>query len=113
MHVEIGPVPAESAEAWIGYARKVLDGARFSGRKLDAGVPQEVAQSFRQYLDAWLSIADRGGDFKWADEVDPAQVEYLVHAFYRAAQRVSDVAQARGRTTMPAEAAPFYSSLVS
>src|SRR5215831_5291416 len=113
MHVEVGPVSSASAEAWIGYARQVLDGARLAGRKVDAGVSDEVAETFRHFLDEWQSIADRGGDFKWTHDLEPDQVEYLVHAFYRAAQRMSETAQARGRTTMPPDAAPFYSSLVA
>jgi hypothetical protein len=113
MHVEVGPVTAASAGAWIGYARAVLAGGRVQGRRMDAGVPGDVAESFGRYLDTWQAIADKGGDFKWADDVDPEEAEYLVLAFFRAAQRLADAAAVRGRTTMPPEGALFYSCLVN
>src|SRR6186997_2889879 len=113
MHVEVGPVAATSAAAWITYARTLIAGGRIKGRRVDAGIPGEVAESFGRYLDTWQAIADKGGDFKWVDEVDPEETEYLVHAFYRAAQRVTDVAVARGRTTMPEDATAFYACLVT
>jgi hypothetical protein len=112
MHVEVGPVPAASAIAWIGYARTVIAGGRVKGRRVDAGVSGEIAESFGRYLDKWQAIADKGGDFKWVDEVNPEEAEYLVLAFFRAAQHLSELAEARGRTSMPDEAAPFYASLV-
>jgi hypothetical protein len=113
MHVEVGPVGAASADAWIAYARTLIAGGRIQGRRVDAGIPNDIGQSFAVYLDRWQTIADKGGDFKWVDEVDPEEAEYLVHAFYRAAQRVTDVAQARGKATMPEDAAPFYACLVA
>src|SRR3954447_15025628 len=113
MHVEVGPVGAPSAAAWIGYARTVIAGGRIQGRRVDAGVSDDIATSFGAYLDKWAAIADRGGDFKWVDEVDPEEAEYLVLAFYRAAQRLTEAAVERGRATMPDEAAPFYACLVA
>jgi hypothetical protein len=113
MHVEVGPVSAASALAWLDYARTLVDGGRIKGRRVDAGIPGEVAESFGRYLDSWQLIADKGGDFKWVDEVDPEEAEYLVLAFYRAAQRMNELAVARGRTIMPPEAALFYACLVN
>lgn len=114
MHVEIGPVSATSATAWIGYARAVLTGYGFpTPTTVDQQVGSDVAESFRHYLDEWDAIAAHGGEFKWVADVDLEVVEYLVHAFYRVAAQLADAAERRGSRLMPDEAGPFYASLVT
>ncbi len=100
-------------QAWVDYARAVLEGYGFDDeRPVDDRVGAEVVKSFRQYLDQWARVAKRGGEFKWSAEVDLEEVEYLVHAFYRVASLATEAATARGRRLMPPEAEAFYASLV-
>jgi hypothetical protein len=113
VQVDIGPVAAASATAWIDYARAVLEGYGFDDeRPVDGHLGSEVVTSFRNYLDQWAHVAKRGGEFKWTAEVDLEEVEYLVHAFYRVASLATEAAEARGKRLMPPEAEPFYASLV-
>ena len=96
MQVDIGPVEATSATAFIDYARAVLEGYGLQDEPLDGQVGSDVVKNFRSYLDQWAQVAKRGGDFKWTADVDLEQVEYLVHAFYRVAGRVTEAAEERG-----------------
>src|SRR3954452_13886032 len=113
VQVDIGPVAAESAQAWIDYARAVLEGYGFDDeRPVDNQIGSEVVDSFRRYLDQWARIAKRGGDFKWSAEIDFEQVVYLVHAFHRVAGSATAAATARGSRLMPAAGEAFYASLV-
>jgi len=113
VQVDIGPVAAASATAWIDYARAVLEGYGFDGdQPVDDQLGGEIVTSFRKYLDEWARIAERGGEFKWTAEIDLEEVEYMVHAFYRVASLATAAAEARRKRLMPAEAEAFYASLV-
>ncbi len=112
MDIDIGPVPVASATAWIGYARAVLKGYGLGDVPVDDEVGTEVVDRFRQYLDDWERIAKKGGDFKWSADIDLEQAEYLVHSFYRLANRAAAAAEQRGSRLMPPEGEAFYASLV-
>jgi hypothetical protein len=113
VQVDIGPVAAASATAWIDYARAVLEGYGFDDKApVDNQIGFEVVKSFRNYLDQWAQVAKRGGEFKWTAEIDLEEVEYLVHAFYRVASLATSAAEARGKRLMPPEGEAFYESLV-
>jgi len=70
VQVDIGPVAAASATAWIDYARAVLEGYGFDGQLVDDQLGTEIVTSFRRYLDRWTRIAERGGEFRWTAELD-------------------------------------------
>jgi hypothetical protein len=112
VQVDIGPVEAESATAFVDYARAVLEGYGLEDDPIDDHIGVEVAKRFRSYLDEWARVAKRGGEFKWTTEIDLEQIEYLVHAFHRVAGRAVEAAQVRGHRLMPIEADAFYESLV-
>jgi hypothetical protein len=111
--VDVGPVPAESARAWIAYARRVLDGGVLGGAPMEDELGPELVDSFRQFLAEWERIARRGGEFRWSIDIETDVAEYLVHAFHRIVTRLDDAASARGSALMPPEAQPFYAALVS
>jgi hypothetical protein len=109
VHVELGPLPSESATLWLAYAREVL-GAR---RAHDAEtLPDEVRDGFERYLTEWEKAASEDASFRWSTEVDPELVEYLVHAFYRVAVRLSEEAERRGGKLAPPGGDVFYTALV-
>ena len=111
--MDIGPVAAASATAWIDYARAVLEGYGLDDEQpVDGHVGSEVVTSFRDYLDEWARVAKRGGEFKWSAEVELEEVEYLVHAFYRVVGLATAAAEARRKRLMPPEGEAFYESLV-
>jgi hypothetical protein len=112
VQVDIGPIPASSAKAFIEFARAVLEGYGLDDKPVDDELGAEVVASFRSYLDQWARVAKRGGEFKWSGEASLEEVEYLVHAFYRLAGRATAAAEERGRKLMPPEGAEFYNALV-
>jgi hypothetical protein len=113
VHVAIGPIPAASALAWVGFARMVLTGSGQRDQRVKVDLGDDVAAAFHQYLDEWEDLAAAGGEFKWSIEIDAEHVEYLVHAFYRVAEQMAAAAERRGHTIMPDDAAMFYASLVT
>jgi hypothetical protein len=112
MRVEVGPVPSESAIAWISYARAVLSGFGLRGVKVEAEAGPEVVAAFRGYLDEWEQTAAEDAVFKWTTDLDAEHVQYLVHAFHRVVQRLAEATELRGTALMPPEAVQFDTSLV-
>ncbi|WCO66077.1 hypothetical protein PO878_16375 [Iamia majanohamensis] len=106
MEVVVGPVSADSTDAYVRFGREVLHAAGPG-----ADVPSDAASAFDAYLDEWEAMASDGGDVTWVGEAEPEVVEYLVYSFFRVAQ---EVRQAAGdRTVVPEEASSFYRLLVS
>ncbi len=106
MHVAVGPVSSASALAFIGYARDVIERGAPANQ-----LPADVAAAFTSYLDEWEGLARTGRDFTWETTVAVEVAEYLVHAFYRLAQRLEEAARARGPAAPP-EGRSFYRMLV-
>jgi hypothetical protein len=113
VRVELGPVASESAIAWVHYARAVLASFGLRGSKVQVALSADVVQAFLGYLDEWEATATSDREFKWSRDIDPDTVQYLVHAFYRVAQRLAVAAEERGTTVMPPEAKVFNVSLVT
>jgi hypothetical protein len=109
MRVEIGPVEASSARAWIAFAREVLAQRRAHDAET---LPDDVRDGFEGYLAEWEAAA-RGEQLRWESEVDVELLEYLVHAFYRVATRLAEEAERRCSRASPPEGEAFYRCLVS
>lgn len=110
MRVEIGPVEASSARAWIAFARDVLSPRRAHDAET---LPDDVRAGFEAYLAEWEAAAARSDQLRWESEVDVELLEYLVHAFYRVATRLAEEAERRGSRVSPPEGEAFYRSLVT
>jgi hypothetical protein len=109
VHVALGPLPSESARAWLAYARHVV----VTPRAHDAEtLNDEIRHAFESYLTEWDKAAADDPVFRWETEVDGELVEYLVHAFYRVAVRLSEEAERRGGRLAPPEGDIFYAALV-
>lgn len=102
MRVLVGPLPNDTAVAWLAYARDVVNAV---ARQL----PIQVAAGFSGYLEEW-SDAAHGEVFRWEGEAEPEEVEYLLHAFFKLAQTV---AEQQVPMPMPAEGQLFYTTLVN
>jgi hypothetical protein len=109
VRVELGPVPADSARAWIGYAREVLATRRAHDAET---LPDDVRAGFEAYLAEW-ETAIRGQELRWEADVDSELVEYLVHGFYRVATRLAEESERRGGRLSPPEGDLFYRALVN
>lgn len=112
MRVQVGPLGSSGVLAWVAYARTVVDEAT-SGRHPELTLEPEVAAAFRGFLDEWQAAAEAGGEFLWATEVDPEQVEFLAHAFHHVAVALANAAERRGFPLAPSEGDEFYLALVT
>jgi len=109
MHVQVGPVPIESARAWLGYARGLV--AAYSRQ-----LPIQVAASFSGYLEEWAEAAelpDSNGCFVWEGKAEPEEVEYLLHAWFKLARAVVEQRELTGEPVAPPEGHVFYTTLVT
>lgn len=105
MHVQVGPLPAASARAWIAYATDVVAANMRS-------LPIQVAAQFSAYLQEW-SDAAKGDVFVWEGKAEPEEVEYLLHAWFKLAHAVRSERQAAGEELGPPEGREFYRGLVN
>jgi hypothetical protein len=112
MRVQIGPVPASSVTAWVGYARKALDEVVGEPGSDGVWLPEDTVTTFVQYLDAWEEAAVGVDEVRWAADVPAAEAEYLSHAFFRVVSNLAARADERGYTMAPPESEAFYRSLV-
>ena len=104
MHVEVGPVPSASALAFADFAEDVL---AVRGEEL----PEDVRTAFRGYVAEWRAAGATSTTLTWQTEAPLEVGEYLVHAFYRLAQRI-DAARPDDTPIVPLDASPFYQALV-
>jgi hypothetical protein len=107
--VEVGPLPASSALAWLKYARGVLGELRTG---VPVAVPADVLDAFEGYVGQWERAAHAGPRFRWQGEADPEVVEYLLHAWFNVANALARRAVERGMTMTPPEGQEFYDGLV-
>jgi len=112
IRVKVGPLPAESARAFLPYARAVLD-AISSGR-VDAGVrvDGDVVAAFDDYLIAWTEAA-ADDPFVWEDEADRDLVARLSTAWFELMAAVSGRVTDLGLPVGPPEGEAFYNGLVA
>ncbi|HEX9992094.1 MAG TPA: hypothetical protein VGB14_04115 [Acidimicrobiales bacterium] len=112
MLVEVGPVPAASVLAWTSYAGSVVDDLRDLADDVAPPVDLAALDAFARYLDEWRAVAQRCDPFRWSADLDPATVEYLLHAWFVVANRLAASAERRGVVLSPAEGEPFYQAVV-
>ncbi len=106
MHVQVGPVPSESARAWLAYARRLVG-------EYSRQLPIQVAASFSGYLEEWVDHADDGEQFVWEGNAEPEEVEYLLHAWFKLANAVVEQRERTGEPVAPPEGHLFYCTLVN
>ena len=82
VHVEFGPVPSASAQAWVRDARIVLERVRAAGDALPVVLPAEIEAAFVGYLDQWEAHAATTDAFSWADDVDVEEARHLAVYFF-------------------------------
>ena len=112
MKVEVGPVDPGSAAAWIQWADEALGRLRPQS-STGMSLSPEVVDDLRHYLDHWKSkTRSRQDSFRWHGELDPDELEYLVHIFCRLDAQLSDEAQQGRPSAAPDEGRGFYVVLV-
>lgn len=112
MQIRLGPVTASSVTAWVGYARKALDEILTGPGGEGVWLPEDTADTFRAYLDAWEQEAVGQDEFRWSADIPADEAEYLSHAFFRIASHLSAKAEQQGHALAPPESEEFYQALV-
>jgi hypothetical protein len=109
VHVEVGPVSAASARAWISYATDMVALLR---SRADSRLSPSALDAFAGLLDEWRPIAEADAPFRWSSEERPERVQYLLHALYIAGTVIEQEAAAGQARLRPAAADEFHIVLV-
>lgn len=112
MRVVVGPVSADSAEAWIGFAREVVEDLE-SLAPGECFATTEVRSIFEGYLAEWAAVAAADEKFVWEQDIPAEQVEYHVHAFHQAATMLAKHEERTGERRSPVEGDEFYLGLLN
>ncbi len=112
MRLDVGPVAPASAVAWLGWADEVygdLGDRPASAVSAATGLSADVVS----YLHRWIAHAG-GVDqiYRWQAEVDPDELEYLVHAFCSLDAQMSAEGVVGEQPPVPEESRAFYLVLV-
>jgi hypothetical protein len=107
--VEIGPVSAVSARAWIAYAEETLPVLR---GLTDRAIGPQALEGFTSLLDEWRPIADRDEPFRWSSQENPERAKFLLNALYWAGIIVEREAEAGRAQLRPKAADEFHILLI-
>lgn len=88
----IGPVPSESARAWLDVVEEYLRRIGPYVAALPFSVPPSVMQSYHDYFRRWRAAAAEGDTFLWESDEDPAQLRVLVQYGYNLSLAAEDLA---------------------
>lgn len=112
IRIEIGPVSAVSARAWLDVARPHMKSIRELRRELPFQLPDDVADVFEFYLDEWAQVASGQDRFHWVSAVDPDELARLMHYWFNVAQFMASDGPKWDLEPAPSEADDFYVALV-
>ena len=105
----MGPVPPASAVAWMKWADEALAG--LSSRPVP-GRSASVFVDAASYLRRWMPCTDSlPRTLRWQADVDPDELEYLVHAFFHLDTQLPKKV-GTGVPDAPQEGRTFYLVLV-
>ena len=111
VRLDVGPVAPASAVAWMEWADEALE--RLSSRGASGASPSlSVFVDVASYLQRWMPWT--GGlprTLRWQADVDPDELEYLVHALFNLDRQLSSEVGA-GVPNAPKESRTFYLMLV-
>lgn len=110
MRIEIGPVSAASAAAWLDYGTEVI--AMLAVQR-PANLSTDALEAFDSLIAEWRSVLDRGGAFHWIVEESPDRVEFLMKALYEAGLAVESLHESGVATLRPVAADEFHVALVT
>lgn len=112
MRLDVGPVPAASAVAWIDWADEVF-GVLRDEPPTRVSLPAAAFDHIGGYLEQWMPLTRKVDEpFRWSAEIDPDRLEYLVHALFTLDARLLAEAQRGERPGSPEEGRLFYLVLV-
>jgi len=81
--LELGPIATADMERWTRFARRVLLEVRTDTER-DVLLDLDVLDGWSRLIDSWQrTAATSGATFRWAEQLDCAQGEYLLHGLVR------------------------------
>lgn len=113
MRLYVGPVAPASAVAWIEWAHEAFGGLHSERAPRVAPCADVSVDAIDNFLDQWkprTRIIDDA--FRWEADVDPDELEYLVHAFFNLDARLLAEVDQGARPGAPDEGRVFYLVLV-
>jgi hypothetical protein len=105
LRIELGPVSAVSAQAWVNYATDMLALLRSLPEEQ---IPAHALDGFASLLEEWRPIAAHDDPFRWSGEVPPERVRYLLNALYVAGTLIEREAGTGRAPLRPALADEFH-----
>lgn len=111
VRLDVGPVAPASAVAWMAWADEAFES--LSSRPASGSVPSSsVFVDAASYLQRWMPSTGLQRALRWQANVDPDELEYLVHAFFNLDTQLSDKVGAGVVPDVPEEGRIFYLVLV-
>lgn len=112
MRLDVGPVAPASAVAWMTWADRALTGLNVQPASRTSPSSTGVLVDVGSYLRRWMPCTGSLPEsLQRHAEVDPDEVEYLVHAFFNLDTQLSDEVR-RKISVVPSEGRTFYLVLV-
>ena len=106
----VGPVPRESAVAWLAVTRRNLERILAAGDRAPFRIPDEVAVQLRDVLDGWDRAAERD-PFVFEGSEDRSVARRLLTYWLNIISLSADQRRDLGADEWPAEGAPFEAAL--
>ena len=111
MRLDVGPVARASAVAWIAWADEVC--AELGDDPSTASLCPQLLFGAGGYLEQWKHPDHSvGGTFRWHADLDPDEVEYLIHGLLSLDARLAVEPNDGGQSPAPWEGREFYLVLV-
>lgn len=111
MRVDVGPVAPASAFAWMEWADEALEELSTRPEPWPSASPSVFVDA-ASYLQRWMPCTGSlPNTLRWQADVDPDELEYLVHAFFKLDTQLSKQVGA-GVPDAPEESRTFYVVLV-
>lgn len=108
VRVDVGPVAGASAIAWITWAGDVCRDLRD-----DPAACPPLLLGPGGYLAQWKCPGhSAGGTFRWHADVDPDELEYLIHGLLRLDAQLAAEVEDGGQFPAPDDGREFYLVLV-
>lgn len=106
----LGPVPRESAVAWLAVARRNIDRITAAGHRAPFRIPEEVATQLRQVLDGW-DAATEHDPYEYEGSEDVFVARRLLTYWLNIVSLSGVQRDALGVEAWPPDATPFEAAV--
>lgn len=112
MRLDVGPVAPMSAVAWMEWVRGTLSELGRAAASSD-GPSIDALAHLRRHLEQWIPRKVATDEtLRWSTDIDPDELEYLVHTFYTLEVRMAPEVRRGKGNGIPDEGRTFHLVLV-